>query len=117
MHGEGTPLSHGWHDNIRTLMEKVSARLSSGEVMSTTVRAEWDRHFLERLSGGDLTVFDSWTDADIIPTGGTGAGESRMWLAAVAAGKAAGVGEIKIDYYSGQTTVGVGAGVAHAVAV
>ena len=117
VHGEGTALSHDWHENIRILMEKVSACLSSGEKLSTTVRADWDRKFLDQLSSGPLEAFDGWTDEDIIPLGGTGAGESRMWIAAVAAGKAAGVGEVHVDYYSPSTTVGVGAGVVHAPAM
>jgi 2,3-dihydroxyphenylpropionate 1,2-dioxygenase len=52
----------------------------------------------------------------MIREGGQGGSEIRLWIAALAAGKAAGGAPALVDYYSDQTTIGVGAGIVHAPA-
>ncbi|HVY85436.1 MAG TPA: hypothetical protein VG943_09910 [Caulobacterales bacterium] len=111
---EGIP-EKKWHDDIARMMDIGSAKLVEG-VGKTSVRKEWDERFLEVLASGDLAQFDSWMDADMIRDGGQGGSEVRLWLAAVAAGKAAGGKPLVVDYYSDTTTIGVGAGVVHAPA-
>ena len=48
---------------------------------------------------------------------GYGGGEIRQWIAAAAAGHAAGIKRIGVDYYSAETKLAVGVGVASGVAV
>jgi 2,3-dihydroxyphenylpropionate 1,2-dioxygenase len=78
------------------------------------VRPEWDARFLKLLAEGDLTVFDNWSDADLLRDGGNGAGEVRLWIAAMAAAQAMGAGSPVIDYCEAGTCIGVEAVVAHA---
>jgi hypothetical protein len=79
------------------------------------VRKEWDQEFLRTLaSSRDLSAFDDWQDEDVLRAGGNGAGEVREWIAACAAAHAAGVSELRIDYYEAGTCIGVAAVVVHA---
>lgn len=52
----------------------------------------------------------------MIAQAGYGGGEIRTWLAAAAAGQAAGAATPVIDYYSDKDKLAVGIGVAHALA-
>lgn len=107
---------HKWHDDIEKMMISASAKLIDG-LRIKSVSREWDERFLKTLSSDDLSQFDSWSDADIVREGGQGGSEIRMWLAAVAAARAAGLGgAVAVDYYSDDTTIAVGAGVVHAPA-
>jgi 2,3-dihydroxyphenylpropionate 1,2-dioxygenase len=78
------------------------------------VRPEWDEQFLRLLCAGDYSVFDAWGDAEVVRSGGNGAGEVRAWIAAMAAAQQLGAGAPIIDYYEAGTSLGVAAVVAHA---
>ncbi len=106
-----------WHGDIQNSMDKLSDDLVSGAFVAPWINPEWDRAFLDILGGGDLQRFDDWTDAEILGAAGYGGGEVRAWLAAAAAGQSAGASPMVVDYYSGDTTLAVGVGVAHALAV
>ena len=113
VHGRGQISIEKWMGDIQTGMDKLSAEILDGSFEVPWVNAEWDRKFLDTLDAGDLTAFDSWTDDEILEQGGYGGGEIRMWIAAAAAGQAAGAPRLKVDYYSESDSIAVGAGVAH----
>jgi len=108
---QGIP-SEEWHGNISVMCQATSDRMVEGDLEST-VRPGWDLRFLDAFGTADMTMLDDWQDADIVREGGEGASEIRMWIAAVAAGQAAGGGVLSVDYYSGDTSLGVGVAVAH----
>jgi 2,3-dihydroxyphenylpropionate 1,2-dioxygenase len=117
VHG-GTPdgiSEERWHADIKQRLDGFAAKLLDGTGKEAIIPA-WDEEFLRVLGGNDFSAFDHWTDKDIVAGGGSGAGEVRSWLAAVAAGKAAGGGKLVIDYYSDSARIGVGAGIVHAPA-
>lgn len=99
-----------WHDDISGKMYRASAGRIAGN-RASTINPDWDRRFLADVASGELTRFDRWTDEDILREGGEGGSEIRMWVAALAAGEAAGGGTPVIDYYSDDTSIGVGAAV------
>ena len=81
------------------------------------VRPAWDEQFLRMLTTGTLEDFDAWEDEQVMRTGGNGAGEVREWIAALAAGQAAGARQIRLDHYEAGTCIGVAAAVVHAAAM
>jgi 2,3-dihydroxyphenylpropionate 1,2-dioxygenase len=103
-----------WMDDIEGGMTNLSADLQNGSFKAPWINNEWDREFLAILASGDLTRFDSWTDEVVLAAAGYGGGEVRQWIAAAAAAQAAGAGQVRIDYYSPDTTFAVGAGIVHA---
>lgn len=109
----GTVTREAFISKIKTDMDGLSGLLLSGELTVPWINAEWDRAFLDAFRGGDLSVFDTWTDQQISDAAGDGAGEVRQWVAAAAAAQAAGAGERIVDFYSPDTTLAVGAAVAH----
>lgn len=109
----GTISDQKWHGDIEEGMGKLSSDLVSGEFKAPWINKAWDEDFLSVIGSGDLARFDSWTDADILEKAGYGGGEVRGWVAAAAAGQAAGAPPLNVDYYSEKTTFAVGAGVAH----
>jgi len=104
-----------WHGDIEEGMGKLSSDLVSGAFKAPWINKEWDENFLSVLGSGQLAQFDGWTDAAVLEEGGYGGGEIRMWIAAAAAGLAAGAPGLSVDFYSEDTTFGVGAGVAHSM--
>lgn len=102
-----------WHGDIDAGMKKLSAEIIAGEFKAPWINKEWDEHFLEVFTAGDLSRFDSWTDAEVLDKAGYGGGEIRMWIAAAAAGLAAGAPGLKTDFYSENTPLAIGAGIAH----
>lgn len=102
-----------WKNGIDTSMQGLSADLISGKFKAPWINKEWDERFLEVFGTNDLSKFDDWTDEDILEAAGYGGGEIRMWIAAAAAAQAAGGAPIEIDYYSENTTLAIGAGIAH----
>ncbi|HEV2637342.1 MAG TPA: hypothetical protein VGX23_19475 [Actinocrinis sp.] len=109
----GTVTREAFITRIKEEMDVLSGQLVSGELIVPWINAEWDRRFLDAFATGDLSVFDTWTDQEISAAAGDGAGEVRQWVAAAAAAQAAGAGERIVDYYSPDTTLAVGAAVAH----
>lgn len=104
-----------WHGDIDEGMGKLSDDLIAGTFKAPWINKAWDENFLKILGSGDLSQFDTWTDEDILEAAGYGGGEIRMWIAAAAAGLAAGAPGLNVDYYSSDTTFAVGAGVAHSL--
>lgn len=102
-----------FNDNMVPAMTELSNHLAAGAGIDTGINAAWDRDFLKAFSSGDLTAFDGWTDADVLDKAGYGGGEVRMWVAAAAAGQAAGAKPIRVDYYSDKDPLAVGTAVAH----
>lgn len=115
VHGGGAgPISEAdWHDAIDKGMNEITPALLSGELRPDWVNCEWDRNFLDIVASGDLTKFDSWSDQSILDAAGYGGSEIRLWIAALAAGRQAGGAKPEVDYYSDDTTMAVGVGVAH----
>lgn len=115
VHGGGGEISlQKWMDDIQTGMDGLSGGILDGSFHVPWINAEWDRHFLDVFAKGDLAAFDNWSDTDILEKGGYGGGEIRMWIAAAAAGLAAGASSLSVDYYSEHDPIAVGAAVAHA---
>ncbi|MFP3566245.1 hypothetical protein [Paraburkholderia sp. SIMBA_030] len=113
--------SHGalsrdkWMADVGTGMDKLSGDLLSGSFHAPWINEDWDKKFLDALTSGDLKVFDSWTDADVLKAAGYGGGEIRQWIAAVSAAQAFCDGSrLTVDYYSPDTTLAVGVGIVHA---
>lgn len=102
---------------IRPAMSELSHALAGGAPIDTGINPEWDKDFLNAFASGDLTAFDNWTDEDVLARAGYGGGEVRMWVAAAAAGQAAGANAISVDYYSDKDPLAVGAAVAHSPVV
>lgn len=114
--GRGSISQHKWLEDIRSDMGVLSSSLIAGDASPSNINATWDRSFLETFTAGDLTAFDRWNDEDILKLAGYGGGEVRMWIAAAAAGAEAGATQVRTDYYSDETTLAIGIGVAHAQA-
>lgn len=109
----GTISDEKWHGELGTSIDKLSRDLVSGKFVVPWINKKLDMDFLQLLVSSDLSQLDAWTDDYIIEHGGSGASEIRNWLAAAAAGRAAGAVHASLDYYSDKTTVAVGYGVAH----
>ncbi len=104
------------HESLETerqIMTGHAEDLLKGGRSPVAANPDWDKKFLD-VFGGDLRAFDSWTDEDILSGGGSGGGEVRMWVAAGAASLAAGSDPIEIDFFTPQSTLGFGLGLAHA---
>ncbi|KGK25396.1 hypothetical protein [Pseudomonas plecoglossicida] len=104
-----------WKNGIDVGMQNLSADLISGKFVAPWINKEWDERFLDVFGGNNLSAFDDWTDQEILEAAGYGGGEVRMWVAAAAASQAAGGGPIVVDFYSENTTLAIGAGIAHSV--
>jgi 2,3-dihydroxyphenylpropionate 1,2-dioxygenase len=103
-----------WRANLAAGLAHVNELLEQRTPGVGQVRKEWDEEFLRTLTASpDLKAFDSWSDEQILRTGGNGAGEVREWISAFAAAHAAGASGISIDYYEAGTCIGVAAVVAH----
>lgn len=104
-----------FNDNMVPAMQELSDSLVSGAFVAPWINADWDKDFLARLSGGDMTAFDAWTDKSVLDAAGYGGGEVRTWIAAAAAGLVAGAQSVKVDYYSDKDPLAVGTAVAHSL--
>ena len=113
--GEKGPISREkWRQDIIDGMDKLSKNIISGEFVAEWINESWDQEFLNLLSTGNLEEFDDWADEDILEAAGYGGSEIRLWLAAAAAAKSYNPKtEFQQDYYSGTTTLAVGAGIMH----
>lgn len=118
VHGDraGGITQRSFNDNMVGGMNELSNSLIDGSFVAPWINPDWDKAFLDAFAGGDLTRFDDWSDADIVAGGGHGGGGIRMWIAAAAAGQAAGAPQIGVDYYSDRDSVAVGSAIAHSLA-
>jgi 2,3-dihydroxyphenylpropionate 1,2-dioxygenase len=101
-----------WMADIQTGMNGLNGELLADKFHAPWINKEWDEQFLRVLSSGDLRQFDAWKCSDVTKAAGYGGGEIRQWIAAAAAGHAAGIKRIGVDYYSAETKLAVGVGVA-----
>jgi len=60
---------------------------------------EWDRVFLERILSQQFEQLDAYSDEDINKVAGFGGHEIRAWVAALAAMRATGPFDSRLDYY------------------
>jgi 2,3-dihydroxyphenylpropionate 1,2-dioxygenase len=103
-----------WRRNLDAGLEIVNGLLMQRTPGVGNVQTDWDESFLATLASQDLGAFDSWNDRDVYRSAGNGAGEVREWIAALAAAKAAGAGDVVVDHYEAGTCLGVAAAVVHA---
>ncbi|WP_375202243.1 DODA-type extradiol aromatic ring-opening family dioxygenase [Hyphococcus sp.] len=100
-------------ETVRQIMTGHAEDLLKGGESPVAANPDWDKKFLDAFAG-DLRAFDAWTDELVLAGGGSGGGEVRMWIAAGAASLAAGSSPIEIDFFTPQSTLGFGLGLAHA---
>jgi len=103
-----------WIEEMRGGLQFVNGLLLDHTPGVGEIRPEWDEEFLRLFAAGDLTVFDAWTDADVLRQAGNGAGEVRLWIAAAAAAQKAGAGKISVDLCQHDLPMGVASVVVHA---
>lgn len=116
VHGgaKGAITMEAWLADVHGGMMAIAAPVAAGTHAADKINPEWDRRFLDAIVSDDLTGLDAWNDADFVEAAGSGAGEIRQWVAAVAAARAAGAERPNIDFYAYDTAIGVGAGMIHA---
>jgi 2,3-dihydroxyphenylpropionate 1,2-dioxygenase len=103
-----------WLTEIHTAMLGLAGPVASGAHANPSINAEWDQQFLKIVGSGDLSAFDAWLDADVVKTAGSGAGEIRQWIAALAAAQVGGASTPSVDFYSSRSAIDVGAAIVHA---
>jgi 2,3-dihydroxyphenylpropionate 1,2-dioxygenase len=118
IHGglKGTISREQWRINLDAGLEIVNGLLMQRTPGVGNIKPEWDEKFLKMLTSQELTSFDAWEDDEVYRSAGNGAGEVREWIAALAAAKAAGAGNVVVDHYEVGTCIGVAAAVVHAPA-
>ncbi|MES2787945.1 MAG: 3-carboxyethylcatechol 2,3-dioxygenase [Pseudomonadota bacterium] len=116
VHGgtQGDITIDSWLGDIQAVMVELAGPVADGSHVTGKLNPDWDKRFLAAITGEDLTALDDWRDADFIEEAGSGAGEIRQWIAAIAAARAAGAGVPTLDFYAHDTPIGVGAGMIHA---
>lgn len=103
-----------WREDLDAGLVQVNLLLEQRVPGVGNVQNGWDQEFLRTLATSpDLSAFDGWDDAEVLRSGGNGAGEVREWIAACAAAHAAGASRFSIDYYEAGTCIGVAAVVVH----
>lgn len=102
-----------WMGDIHTAMQGLSGDLLEGRYQAPWINKEWDKRFLDVITSGDLTQFDSWDCKEVTEAAGYGGGEIRQWIAAIAAAQVLGVSKVTEDYYSEDTKLAVGVGIIH----
>ncbi len=116
VHGgtQGEITLDSWLGDIQAAMVGLAGPVADGSHVTGKLNPGWDKRFLAAITDEDLTALDDWRDADFVEVAGSGAGEIRQWVAAVAAARAAGAGVPTLDFYAHDTPIGVGAGMIHA---
>ena len=103
-----------WRSNLDAGLDVVNGLLMKRTPGIGSVKTDWDARFLGLLASQNLGAFDAWRDDEVYRSAGNGAGEVREWIAALAAAKAAGAGNVVVDHYEAGTCIGVAAAVVHA---
>ena len=103
-----------WRSNLDAGLDVVNGLLMQRTPGIGNVKTDWDERFLDLLASQDLRAFDAWRDDEVYRSAGNGAGEVREWIAALAAAKSAGAGNVVVDHYEAGTCIGVAAAVVHA---
>jgi len=105
-----------WIDRLEEMHIEGAKMITRGERTAEHMRlnADADERFLEVLTSGDLSQYDSWNPTEVVKEAGIGSMELHTWIAATAAHLAAG-GETPItDFYSVAPELGIAAGIVHA---
>lgn len=87
------------YDKRQSRVIRSTTEMLRGEGPCLPPSEEWDRQVLDRFMAGDLAWFDELDDAEVNKVAGHGGHEVRCWLAALAAGRAAGDLEPVLDCY------------------
>jgi 2,3-dihydroxyphenylpropionate 1,2-dioxygenase len=106
----------GWHQYLgeQTVLgarSVVEGRRSAGDFR---INREWDERFLNALSMGNYSVFDSWDPTTIVSEAGVAAMEIQQWIAAASAAQIAGVKPLVIDAHVTTVEYRLSVAVAHA---
>ena len=105
-----------WIDRLEEMHIEGAKMITRGERTAEHMRlnAEADARFLDVLTSGDLSQFDSWIPEDVVKEAGIGSMELHTWIAATAAHLAAGGEPPQTDFYSVAPELGIAAGIVHA---
>lgn len=115
--GTRGPITHAaWLATGHAVMDQLLAPVAARTHTNGRNNEAWDRRFLRELTGPDLAAFDAWRDDEMVAAAGSGAGEIRQWVAAMAAARAAGAGAVCLDFYEADNALDVGTAVVHAPA-
>lgn len=75
------------------------------------IHEDWDRDFLDLLTGGDLALVDQWSPDTLVAARGIGTMEVLTWIAAAQAMESATGARPQVIFLRGVREVGVGFGV------
>jgi 2,3-dihydroxyphenylpropionate 1,2-dioxygenase len=105
-----------WLDRLQEMHIEGAKMITRGERTAEHMRlnADADARFLEVLTNGDLSQYDSWNPLEVVKEAGIGSMELHTWIAATAAHLAAGGKNPQTDYYSVAPELGIAAGIVHA---
>jgi 2,3-dihydroxyphenylpropionate 1,2-dioxygenase len=118
MHGaeSGDMTVADWHKYLgeQTVLGGRSVIEGRRTAKDFRINREWDERFLDALTKGDYSVFDSWDETDIVREAGVAAMEIQQWIAAASAAQIAGVQPIVVDAHVTTVEYRLSVAVAHA---
>jgi 2,3-dihydroxyphenylpropionate 1,2-dioxygenase len=102
-----------WLQRLDTMHHEGAAMIARGERTATQMHLneEVDQRFLDHLLRGELDIYDSWDQLQLVEEGGIGIMELQTWLAAAAAHRACGGSPPQLDFYGLTPELGIAAGV------
>jgi 2,3-dihydroxyphenylpropionate 1,2-dioxygenase len=105
-----------WHEYLgeQTVLGARSVMEGRRTAVDFRINREWDQRFLNCLSGGNYSAFDSWNPIEIVREAGVAAMEIQQWIAAASAAQVAGVMPIVIDAHVTTVEYRLSVAVAHA---
>ncbi len=105
-----------WIDRLEEMHIEGAKMITRGERTAAHMRlnADADARFLEVLTSGELSQYDSWNPTKVVAEAGIGSMELHTWIAATAAHLAAGGESPTADFYSVAPELGIAAGIVHA---
>jgi len=105
-----------WIERLEDMHIEGAKMITRGERTAEHMRlnADADARFLEVLTSGDLSQYDSWNPTEVVNEAGIGSMELHTWIAATAAHLATGGESPKTDFYSVAPELGIAAGIVHA---
>jgi len=105
-----------WLDRLEEMHIEGAKMITRGERTAAHMRlnADADARFLEVLTSGDLSQYDSWDPTEVVKDAGIGSMELHTWIAATAAHLAAGGESPETDFYSVAPELGIAVGIVHA---
>lgn len=97
---DGRAMTHAARAARQKRVRDAAHDAMAGTGNTRKLAPDWDRAVLEALRDGRTDVADSWLDDDVTAQAGRGAHETRTWIAACAALRAAGPYEAEILFYA-----------------